>query len=338
MTMDQSSIGLSLQGGEAAWNERDGSDASAEANGLDRNDPVVAELAASRRRLALTVAQLAERSGLAEPMLQDWECGNASPPLDALRLWAGGLGMSLELVRSETSASAGHSVDWDCRRLVVQGRPVRLTRMEWNILERLAWTPGQLVTHRDLFRHLYAEDREDRAQATAIRVRISKLRQKVPFRIEARWGQGYVVDGIESPERRSTPRPGDIDDVEPSARCHAERAVEMRPLKLLHEPAGVRFGAGLSERSRSSAQTAQALRMEEPVKRMAPPPPPMPTNSAVRAEELGVIERFLAERGATRCPNPMMLAQAAVPALVWDKMKRKWVRPAAEDCAIALTQ
>jgi hypothetical protein len=64
----------------------------------------------------------------------------------------------------------------------------------------------------------------------------------------------------------------------------------------------------------------------------------MPTSSAVRAEELGVIERFLLERGATRCPDPRMLAQAAVPSLVWDKMKRKWVRPAAEDCSLGLTQ
>jgi hypothetical protein len=85
--------------------------------------------------------------------------------------------------------------------------------------------------------------------------------------------------------------------------------------------------------------SAQALRMAEPVKRMAPPP--MPTTTAVRAAELGVIERFLAERGATRCPDPRMLAQQAVPALVWDKIKRKWVRPVvpvAETCGASLTQ
>jgi hypothetical protein len=46
-----------------------------------------------------------------------------------------------------------------------------------------------------------------------------------------------------------------------------------------------------------------------------------------RTEELGVIERFLAERGATRCPDPQTIAQSGQSELVWDKMKRKWVRP-----------
>ena len=36
------------------------------------------------------------------------------------------------------------------------------------------------------------------------------------------------------------------------------------------------------------------------------------------------IERFLAERGVTRCPD----VATTVP-LVWDKKKRKWVRPPA---------
>jgi hypothetical protein len=45
-----------------------------------------------------------------------------------------------------------------------------------------------------------------------------------------------------------------------------------------------------------------------------------------RTEELGVIERFLAERGATRCPDPQTIAQSGQSELVWDKMKRKWVR------------
>ena len=46
-----------------------------------------------------------------------------------------------------------------------------------------------------------------------------------------------------------------------------------------------------------------------------------------RAEELGVIERFLAERGATRCPDLRTIEKSPLPSLVWDKTKRKWVRP-----------
>jgi hypothetical protein len=54
--------------------------------------------------------------------------------------------------------------------------------------------------------------------------------------------------------------------------------------------------------------------------------------SPCRAEELGVIERFLAERGATRCPDLTTIQQAPLPTLVWDKIKRKWVRPSAASC------
>lgn len=335
--MEESPVGFPRDSADVTSNAPAWSDVSIEASAMERCDPVVAELGACRRRLALTLAQIAERCGLAESALSLWECGEASPPLDALHRWAAGLGLSLELARSGNAAGAGYAIDWDCRRLVVQGRPVRLTRMEWNILERLAWMPGQLVTHRDLFRHLYGEEREDRAQATAIRVRISKLRQKVPFRIEARWGQGYVVEGVEAPLRRSAPRPGEVDEVEPSRRRNVDREAEARGNAKGQGLAGLTFAVGTPERSRNGMHAAQALRMEAPVKRM-PAAPTVPTKPAVRAEELGVIERFLAERGATRCPDPRMLAQAAVPALVWDKMKRKWVRPAAESCALSLAQ
>ena len=46
-----------------------------------------------------------------------------------------------------------------------------------------------------------------------------------------------------------------------------------------------------------------------------------------RADELTSIERFLAERGVTRCPDVATIQHAPLPTLVWDKMKRKWVRP-----------
>src|SRR5216684_8380651 len=91
----------------------------------------------------------------------------------------------------------GLMVDWGKRCIKVDGTPVRLTPMEWKALERLAWTPGELVTHQALFRHLYGDDRHHRAQSTAVRVLITKLRRLLPIRIEARWGQGYVISGIE---------------------------------------------------------------------------------------------------------------------------------------------
>ena len=62
---------------------------------------------------------------------------------------------------------------------------------------------------------------------------------------------------------------------------------------------------------------------------VAPRPAPTPARAVpCRAEELGVIERFLAERGVTRCPDVATIQHSPLPALVWDKTKRKWVRPA----------
>jgi hypothetical protein len=57
------------------------------------------------------------------------------------------------------------------------------------------------------------------------------------------------------------------------------------------------------------------------------------TDSQCRATELSVIERFLAERGVTRCPDPRTIAMSGQSELVWDKMKRKWVRSAAHEIA-----
>lgn len=55
----------------------------------------------------------------------------------------------------------------------------------------------------------------------------------------------------------------------------------------------------------------------------------MPTAlpSISRNEELGVIERFLAERGATPCPDVGTLQNSPLPTLIRDKQTKKWRRP-----------
>src|SRR5260221_13784551 len=99
--------------------------------------------------------------------------------------------------------------------------------MEWKALERLAWTPGELVTHQALFRHLYGDDRHHRAQSTAVRVLITKLRRLLPVRIEAQWGQGYVISGLPSSQAQSQPLNGVAADrdTEPQPRAQSLNAV-----------------------------------------------------------------------------------------------------------------
>jgi transcriptional regulator with XRE-family HTH domain len=281
---------------------------------------IIDELRARRRTLGLDLNEVGRRCGLDETELRDWERGATLPSPDALERWAGALGLRLALLPIEAGAQRGISVDWKQRHIAVDGTPVRLTPMEWKVLERLAWSPGRLVTHRQLFKYLYGAERDCRAQATAVRVLINKLRRLLPIRIEAQWGQGYVIEGIApllSPEDNcSAPDQGGSHRSNGSA--------------LLCD-AAVAGGSVIVTRP-SLPIGRQLFAIKQPTVRAAIMPPTEP--SACRAQELGVIERFLAERGATRCPDPRTIAQSTYPELVWDKMKRKWVRPCPQGDAL----
>jgi len=162
------------------------------------NFPIIEELRMRGRALGLDMGEIGRRCGLAETSLRAWEKGKASPSPDALERWAKALGFRIALLPMDTAPQRGISVDWKQQRIAVDGVPVRLTPMEWKLLERLAWAPGQLVSHQQLFKHLYGKERDCRAQATAVRVLINKLRRLLPIRIEAQWGHGYVIDGVPS--------------------------------------------------------------------------------------------------------------------------------------------
>src|SRR5579872_1675210 len=148
--------------------------------------------------LGCSVTDVGARCGIDASELTQWENGDGVPRLDAVQRWAAALGLHLLLTPAEKESRPGLRVDWPARRVTVDGNPIRLTPMEWKALERLARTPGQVVTHRALFHHLYGEERDYRAQSTAIRVLITKLRRLLPLRIEAQWGKGYVLTGLAS--------------------------------------------------------------------------------------------------------------------------------------------
>jgi transcriptional regulator with XRE-family HTH domain len=286
---------------------------------------LIGNLASRRHTFGWSIKELADRCGIDENFLSEWERGIGSPRLDAVEHWAAALGLELAFVPTENEGRRGVQVDWDKRCIAVDGAPIRLTPMEWKALERLAWSPGELVSHQALFRHLYGDDRQHRAQSTAVRVLITKLRRLLPIRVEARWGQGYVISGLDP----SQPRAHRADD-------------------------GARDGGAVDGGATPPPEVA-----EKPCERVAltpkiAPPNPLPIRrelanlgasvirrvaaaptrpSPCRAEELGVIERFLAERGVTRCPDLTTIQQSPLPTLVWDKVKRKWVRPSATGCA-----
>ncbi len=276
------------------------------------------DLKARRQAFGWSIEDVGERCGIDGQTLHDWERGADEPRLDMARRWAAALGLSVKLVPADGAPRRGMTVDWDRRRIAVDGNPVRLTPMEWKALERLARVPGELVTHLALFHHLYGEDQEYRAQSTAIRVLITKLRRLLPLRIEAKWGKGYIVGGLERPQH--TPR-----DCADGGGDSAAAPAAVSRLRDAAECGDAAVPGGRATMSAGQGLVALAERK---------PPPPIPAHIAAkgpcRAEELGVIERFLAERGATRCPDVKAIQQSPLPTLVWDKIKRKWVRPAAE--------
>jgi transcriptional regulator with XRE-family HTH domain len=284
------------------------------------NNPLIIELKAHRQRLALSASDVAVRSGLDETLLSRWEDGASSPSLDGVQKWASALGLKLALIPSEQEARRGIRADWQKHRITVDGVPVRLTPMEWRVIERLARTPGALVSHQELYRYVYGEEWNSRGQATAVRVLITKLRRLLPLQIEARWGQGYTLTGIEASPPDAAGEP-----VSPHGpdRNAGEDPV---PQKLR----GAEITKLLARSTPSLRPTL--LRSGDTVTRQTVTAQIKP--STCRAEELGVIERFLSERGVTRCPDVGTIEKSPLPALVWDKVKRKWVRPPAQELRV----
>jgi transcriptional regulator with XRE-family HTH domain len=276
---------------------------------------LIEDLKAWRQTLGWSVKDVSDRCGIDETSLGEWEGGVATPPLDAAERWAEVLGFRFQLVPIESGTRRSLRVDWRERRVTVDNKPVRLTAMEWKAMERLAWAPGELVTHQELFNHIYGNERYYRAQSTAIRVLMTKLRRLLPLQIDARWSKGYVISGV-GPSLPHEP----VDRVD--NRSDMPQSAAMQPRFGPTEPTP---DTALSEPARAPLRREEIELSETNMLDLATPPI---RSNPRRSEELGIIERFLAERGATRCPDGVTIQQSPLPALVWDKVKRKWVRPA----------
>lgn len=102
-------------------------------------------------------------------------------------------------------------IDLERRLMLRDGHPVRLSRMEWLLLTRLAQTPGRIVLYEDLLDEIWGPAYRDDVQL--LRVCVSRLRHKlgsngrgdVPIRTYV--GVGYSLE-LEAPThpRRSRGR------------------------------------------------------------------------------------------------------------------------------------
>ncbi|MEW6581194.1 MAG: winged helix-turn-helix domain-containing protein [Actinomycetota bacterium] len=85
-------------------------------------------------------------------------------------------------------------VEVRARRVTYAGRPVRLTRKEWDLLARLARTPHDCVTKTDLLRDVWGA--QGRMRTRTVDSHASKLRRALACAgaegwVENVWGTGY---------------------------------------------------------------------------------------------------------------------------------------------------
>jgi DNA-binding response OmpR family regulator len=120
--------------------------------------------------------------------------------------------------RSLVSVQAGDLVvDPAARQAIVRGRAVDLSPREFGLLERLARSPGRLVSHEELLQHVWGSTNPE--YLGHLRSYIKLLRQKVepdphhPRYIRSRPGLGYMLG-----ERSQDPVPADAVEVAPARR------------------------------------------------------------------------------------------------------------------------
>jgi two-component system OmpR family response regulator len=89
---------------------------------------------------------------------------------------------------------AGLSLDTVRMSATIDGRPVRLSLLEFRFLDLLAHNPGRAVSGGEIAEHLYGTD--DANGANAIEALVTRLRRKIGADIiETRRGFGYLLAG-----------------------------------------------------------------------------------------------------------------------------------------------
>jgi DNA-binding response OmpR family regulator len=102
------------------------------------------------------------------------------------------------LVKAPVLRTHDLEVDTVSRSVRRAGRPVRLTRLEYALLEFLAYNCGRVVTRTLIWEHLY--DEQDENTSNVVDVYIRYLRRKIdrghdPELILTRRGEGYLLRG-----------------------------------------------------------------------------------------------------------------------------------------------
>jgi DNA-binding response OmpR family regulator len=102
-------------------------------------------------------------------------------------------------------------IDTSTRTVRRAGRPIRLTRREYALLQFLAFHRGRVVSRSMIWEHLYNE--HDESTSNVVDVYIRYLRGKIDKGFDTpliltRWGQGYLLRGDDHEEGLAASRGG----------------------------------------------------------------------------------------------------------------------------------
>lgn len=92
----------------------------------------------------------------------------------------------------------GVELDDDTKTVTVDGRPVGLTPMEYNILKMLMESPGRVYSSAQIYSHIWNEEAYGSESAVAVHIR--HLREKIeinpsdPRYLKVVWGLGYKME------------------------------------------------------------------------------------------------------------------------------------------------
>lgn len=102
--------------------------------------------------------------------------------------------------KSETTLTIGGlTVDTESRQVLVDGEDVRLTPLEYKILELLCRHPGRVFSTEDIYRLVW---NEDAVSDNAIAVHVRHIREKIeinpkePRYLKVVWGVGYKIEKV----------------------------------------------------------------------------------------------------------------------------------------------
>ncbi len=98
------------------------------------------------------------------------------------------------------SVCGGASLDFQNSQLILNGRFIRLSKMEYRLMAFFLQNPGTYFTAEDIYHALWGRD--SLGDIRTVQVHIHNLRRKIepepsnPVYIRSEWGKGYLFEGV----------------------------------------------------------------------------------------------------------------------------------------------